>query len=274
MMNRIVRIAWLSAVVMGGASLQSVLAAGDPKVLGQTAEVVIIDESCHDDCPFAPPHDHGLADLWHLKKGSTFEVNHRVFDSKKLFFDLSWDTTSEMQDPDPLLVWNANPLSTLNFSYQNGTIKISDFLFLFTIHDLVNPGGQPPSPHALIYIPYRTTDQPNPALGNFYRFFVIHIPDTDGGCDAQRLGVEKRLCHALRRLATKWKSGDYTQQGLAKETSREAREFLDHLFDEQPKSPDQSGPVVLNGDPIDLVFEAFVGVELHNGVIHGTLGGG
>jgi hypothetical protein len=273
--NRKNRITWSLALAAAGWWIQFAQAAEDPKVLDQTATVVTVEETCDGDCPFADPHAHGLEDLWDLEPGASFEVNHRLFSSTKLFFDLAWNINSEMQDPDPHLVnKNENPLSSLNFSFEHGTIKISDFLFLFAIHDLANPGGKPPSPHAVIYIPYRTPKQPNVELGDLYRLFVIHIPESDDICRAQQQGVAARLCFALRRLSAKWSSGDYTRQGLTKEAQREARDFLDHLFDGIPMPPKPPGPITVEGDPIKFVYDLIIGIRLHNGIIHGTLGGG
>lgn len=264
------RVTWTLAFAIAGWSFHSAHAAKDPRVLDQTAEVVTVDEICDRNCPYAEAHSHGINELWDVERGDNFEVNHRLFDSKKFFFDLAWNINSEMQDPNPLLINKGeNPFSTLDFSDGGGIARISDFLFLFAIHDLANPNGEPPSPHAVIYLPFRTYKQSDVELGNRYRLWVIHIPKLKTVCDDQP-GPSGRLCHALWRLSEKWKSGDYTQQGLAKEVAREAREFLDHVFDgfSQVLVPPT------NADPVQYVYDQFIAIRLHNGIIHGTLSGG
>lgn len=267
MINRPSHVVQVLALVVGVAFVHCARAA-DPNVLDMEALIEEVEEHCGD----GAEHCHQIKTKWDLTPGkSTFEVNSKWWKAGDVhYFDLvPWIPFNEMQDPDLHRINpGEKPFSKDDFSNLGGwPVRIDKALFLFGIHNLEN-ADKTVSPHALIYIPYRIFES-----GQFkdyqFRLFVVHIPETAALCPTVGKIIEKMFCASLVKLQTAWLRG-VSADKLNEQARLEADELLKHLFD-GIGPPMSTNP---NGDPVAKVLFWIFGKPLHNGIIHGQLGGG
>jgi hypothetical protein len=262
------------------------------RVLDQTALIKSAIE-CKPPCADPPEHFHEAFGDWEIEPGkTTFEVNEKLKQSRPSFFDRPWNFWNDMQKPDLHLInRDKYPLSLENFggadrfnaalTQQPGAeealventawpIKLEDFLFAFTIHMLKN-SDKSTTPHAILYVPLRWNLSLPKDLGDFFVLFVFHIPDDDRDCSYEGTEIGKKHCLLLRRLAGKWIDPQFDYEELSEEARREYRYFLDHIFDGILPPSDAA---LVKGFQVGLIRQWIAQILLHNGIIHGTLGGG
>ena len=282
----------LFAIFLSGVCGSPAQAADEPRVLDQTALIVSALE-CKAPCKNPPPHFHEAFKDWDITEGeSTFKIHRKLSHARPHFFDRPWNFWNKMQKPDLHLVnGDKYPLSLENFGGadrfkaalmgQPGAeealvantawpIKIEPFLFAFTVHMLENT-DKSITPHAILYVPLRWDLSLPKDLGDYYALLVFHIPDDDRDCSYEETKIGEKHCLLMRRLAAKWSSGSYSEDQLTEEARKEYQYFLDHLFDGFPSPADAAELKSLQVSQISQWIERIL---LHNGIIHGTLGGG
>lgn len=292
-MNKMVRfISAFSVIVVGGAIHSAAHAEYKPRVLRQSAYVLNAIE-CTAPCSPPVPHTHKDFEEWDVKANkTTFEIHRKIAPKRPHFFDLPWNFWNRMQKPDLHLInGHADPLSAETFGFTNkfdaslllqpeaaedvarnyrSDIVIKDFLFLFDIYNLTNADGTR-TPHAIIYVPFRRGLDLPKELADRFVLLVFHIPDHDLDCDREPQEFLKDHCLLLRRLSAAWNSANYTYDGLTEEARRQYREYFDHLFDPFGAAV---APATKNGQRFAAIAAVAFRILLHNGIIHGTLGGG
>ena len=254
-----------SLVLVAGIAFVGIAQAAKPPILDKEALVTLLKEDCKTP---GLPHCHQIETKWNLVAGQTkFTVNAIPTAPDIYFLDRS-DPSNEMQAPVLHLInGGTNPLSKGSFSNLGGwPLKVNDFLFLVGIENLENADGSR-TPHALIYIPYTTTF-PRPK-GVLYTLYVVHILDKASDCFNEQTAIAQRFCVALYDLKEKWEQ-HVPPAELNKFAHDLATELLPHVFDGIAKP----GNTSLVGDPLDIALGWITTVGLHNGIIHGNLGGG
>ena len=276
-------VVWVMIAI--GAIAGTARAADTPPVLEQTAEIL---------GTFPQDHAHPqLKNFMQYGVGKKFKVNLKFLRRYLRFIDVNGDLIDGMQRPALSLIngeyypFSEDSLYIEQQCRQDGNyvcLRVKDFPFAFGIANLKNPDPKdPPSPHAVLYIPGRFDDKLPAQLGDSFIVGVFHIPNTDEGCESMDSPVLKRHCQLLRRLSVIWKSGTYSEGYFAVEVHREYRAFFDYLLenvcvDSATKQFSIAGMGMANAPGTSIPkmnFEEFVKafqvIFSHNEIAHGRL---
>ena len=260
--GHVARAAALSIVTI----LLTTVAWAEPQVFAQMGLVrnltTTSDAPCTGDGGGAGEFSH-----WNLVPDKTkLKVDRQSNNRHRL--DVQWRWPHELQDPDFHVVNDGEtpiPADICQPTFE----AVEKHVFMFAIHDLKNPPSEAEhehkrkSPHALIYVPMHTISGGYPYTGDQFYLFVFDIKEEESDCSKEPVGYPQDRCLALHRLLVKNKEflakvihEDHLIAAIEAEIVTILPTSIWSFKDQRTRA---SGPFA---------------VLLHNGIIHGTLGGG